>query len=50
MAVVLTFVLSGLFFAAFVLLIHAMSNAFVLAAWFLGSLIVLTPLAPRRPP
>lgn len=44
MAVVLTFVLSGLFFAAFVLLLHAMSNAFVLAAWFLGSLIVLTPL------
>ncbi len=44
MAVVLTFVLSGLFFAAFVLLLHAMSNAFVLAAWYLGSLIVLTPL------
>lgn len=44
MAVVLTFVLSGLFFAAFVLLFQAMRNAFVLAAWFLGSLIVLSPL------
>lgn len=43
-AVVLTFVLSGLFFAAFVLLFQAMRNAFVLAAWFLGSLIVLSPL------
>lgn len=44
MAVVLTFVLSGLFFAAFVLVFQAMRNAFVLAAWFLGSLIVLSPL------
>lgn len=44
MAVVLTFVLSGLFFAAFVLLFQAMRNAFVLAAWFLGSIIVLSPL------
>ena len=44
MAVVLTFVLSGLFFAAFVLIFHAMGNAFVLTAWFLGSLIVLSPL------